>query len=287
MSAASFSGAHCSTKGGLGNALRLGRQIGCAAVQVFTSSPQQWYAKPVTNEMVFDFKEAQKETGITSVVSHDSYLVNLCAPTDEIALKSYKGLYDEIFRCALYGISFVVSHMGSAKGQPEAECLVLGGAATNELLDENAGNRNPSDGNHRWAGLLVECLLRGISGDSRRVQRESKALRLSGYLPRFCRGLRYPTPETFMKTFDEFDRIVGFDRLKVVHCNDSKRELGSRIDRHEHIGQGMIGDEAFRCLVNDPRFENIPILLETEAEGHEADLAHLRSLAGVEVGAKR
>jgi deoxyribonuclease-4 len=280
-------GAHCSAKGGLGNALRLGKQIGCAAIQVFTSSPQQWYAKPVTNEMVFDFKEAQKETGITSVVSHDSYLVNLCAPTPDIAEKSYKGLYDEIFRCALYGIPYVVSHMGSAKGQPESECLVRVGAATNELLDETP----------ETVTLLMETT--AGQGSSLNACFEELAVILEECKgnPRLCvcldtchvfaAGYDIRTPETFAKTFSEFDRIVGFDRLKVVHCNDSKRELGSRIDRHEHIGLGTIGDEGFRCLVTDSRFENIPILLETEAEGHEADLAHLRSLAGAEVGAGR
>lgn len=280
-------GAHCSTKGGVGNALRLGKQIGCAAVQVFTSSPQQWYAKPVTNEMVFDFKEAQKETGITSVVSHDSYLVNLCAPTEEIAQKSYKGLYDEIFRCALYGIPYVVSHMGSSKGQSEAECLVRVGAAANELLDETP----------ETVTILMETTAGQGSSLNSCFEELAVILEECKGNPRLCvcldtchvfaAGYDIRTPETFQKTFAEFDRIVGFDRLKVVHCNDSKRELGSHIDRHEHIGLGMIGDEGFRCLVNDPRFENIPILLETEAEGHEADLAHLRSLAGAEVGAGR
>ena len=94
----------------------------------------------------------------------------------------------------------------------------------------------------------------------------------------FVAGYDIRTVETFNKTFEEFDRVVGLDRLKCIHCNDSKRELGSRIDRHEDIGKGCIGDEAFRCLVTDPRFDNIPILLETESEKHAENLGHLRQL---------
>jgi len=273
-------GAHVPIKGGLGNGLRAGKAIGCDAVQVFTSSPQQWYAKPVSNEQVFDFKEAQKETGIYSVVSHDSYLVNLCAPEADMAVKSYNGLKDEIYRCALYGIPYVVSHMGSAKGQPEEDALLMVAAATNILLDDTPDT----------VTLLMETT--AGQGSSLNWQFEQLALILEECHgnPRLCvcldtchvfaAGYDIRTPEGFTKTFEDFERIVGFDRLKVVHCNDSKREFGSRVDRHEHIGKGLIGDEAFRLLVTDSRFENIPILLETEADGHAADLAHLRELAG-------
>ena len=269
-----------SIKGGLGNALRDGKAIGCAAVQVFTSSPQQWYVKPVTNEAVADFKAAVKETGITQVVSHDSYLVNLSAPTPEIAEKSWKSLRDEIFRCGLYGIPFVVSHMGSHKDQTLEEALLKVIEATNNMLDETpetvtlcmettAGQG--SDLNSRFEELAI--ILEGCGGNPRLcVCLDTCHIFVAGYDIR--------TAETFAKTFEEFDRIVGLDRLKVIHCNDSMKGLGSKVDRHQHIGLGELGLEPFRMLVNDKRFENTPILLETNEpdEWHPKNLAALKGL---------
>jgi deoxyribonuclease-4 len=280
-------GAHIKINQGLGTSLRNGKAIGCNAVQVFTSSPQQWYAKPITNEQVADFKDAQTETGITEVVSHDSYLVNLCAPEEEIAQKSYDGLKNEMFRCGLYGIKFVVSHMGSCKGQPEAESLLKVANATMRLLDET-----PEE-----VTLLMETTAGQGSALNWRFEQLAMLLELCKGHPRLCvcldtchifaAGYDIRTPETYEMTFEGFDHLVGLDRLKVIHCNDSKRELGSRIDRHDHIGKGMIGDEAFRLLVTDKRFENTPILLETEASGHAEDLAHLRELATKEAASSR
>ena len=276
--AAKFLGAHMSVKGGLGNALRNGKEIGCTAVQVFTSSPQQWYSKAVSNEGVFDFKEAQKETGITHVVSHDSYLVNLSAFDPELAVKSKKALQEEIFRCAVYGIPFVVSHMGGYKNQTEAEACVKVAEAANDILNETP----------ETVTLLMETTAGQGTSINSKFEQMAVILEECKGNPRLCvcldtchvfvAGYDIRTEETFNKTFEEFDRIVGMDRLKVVHCNDSKKDLGSHIDRHEDIGKGFIGDEAFRCLVNDPRFENIPILLETESEMHEENILHLKSL---------
>ena len=271
-------GAHMPIKGGVGSALRLGKEIGCTAVQVFTSSPRTWYAKAVTPEMVAEYKDAEKETGITAVVSHDSYLVNLCAGDPEMAEKSYHGLRSELLRCALYGIRYVVSHMGSAKSMSEAEGLLQVAEVTNRLLEET-----PEE-----VTLLMETTAGQGSDLNSRFEQIALILEECKGHPRLCvcldtchifvAGYDIRTKETFEKTFSEFDRIVGFDRLKAVHCNDSKRELGSKIDRHEDIGKGMIGLEGFRVLVNDPRFENIPIMLETESENHEMNLNTLKGL---------
>src|SRR5438270_7657572 len=135
-------GAHMRIKKGLGNALRDGKAIGCNAVQVFTSSPQQWYSAPITKEMVQDFKDAQKETGITSVVSHDSYLVNLSASDEALAAKSHKALQEEMFRCALYGIEYLVSHMGSYKNQTEGEALIRVAEAASQILEDTPDTVN-------------------------------------------------------------------------------------------------------------------------------------------------
>jgi len=271
-------GAHMRIKKGLGNALRDGKAIGCNAVQVFTSSPQQWYSAPITKEMVQDFKDAQKETGITAVISHDSYLVNLSASDEALAVKSRKALKEEVFRCALYGIELLVSHMGGYKDQNPADAIVRVAEAATEILEETPES----------VTLCMETTAGQGNSLNSRFEELAMILELCKGHPRLCvcldtchifvAGYDIRTKKTFEKTFEEFERIVGFDRLKAIHTNDSKRELGSRIDRHEDIGKGMIGDEAFRLLVNDKRFKNIPMALETESEKHKENLDHLKEL---------
>lgn len=278
--AARLIGAHMSTSGGIGNALREGKKIGCTAVQVFTASPRQWKSKAVTHEMVADLERARRETGIEAVVSHDSYLVNLCAPTEEIRLKSYESLKDELMRCSLLGIAFVVSHMGAAKDQTEAEALRTTGEAALRLLNETPDN----------VTLLMETTAGQGSSLNYRFEHLAELLERCKGHPRlgvcldtchvFAAGYDIRTEEGYELTMLGFDAMVGLDRLKAVHANDSLKPFGSKLDRHEHIGKGEIGETAFRCLVNDPRFENTPILLETN-DGetmHTVNLAKLRSL---------
>lgn len=267
-------------KGGLGMAVRSGKAIGCTAVQVFTSSPQQWFAKPVTDEMVADFQAAKAETGIDAVVSHDSYLVNLCAPTEEGKAKGIEGLKGELRRCSRYGIPWVVSHIGSHLGQGPDDGLRICAESVKEVLADT-----PAD-----VTILAETTAgQGSSLDSR-FEEIARLLELTGVPDRlkvcldtchiFVAGYDIRTPESYDQTFAEFDRVVGISNLRAIHCNDSKKDLGSRVDRHEHIGQGFIGPTAFELLVNDPRFYDIPILLETpEApEGHAMNLAKLWSM---------
>jgi deoxyribonuclease IV len=267
--------------GGLDKAVRSGKEIGCTAVQVFTSSPQQWRSKPVTDEMAEKFKLAVEETGIASVVSHDSYLINLCALDPAKREQSIGGMKGEVERCAKYGIPLVVSHMGSHMGEGEeyglqgiAESLgrVIAEtpASVTICMETTAGQGNSMMAKFEHHARILEMLDAheriGVCLDTCHV---------------FVAGYDITTEEAFSKTFEEFDRLIGLPRLRVIHCNDSKKGLGSRVDRHAHLGEGEIGEEAFRLLVTDPRFENIPILLETptEDQGHERDLAKLKELA--------
>jgi deoxyribonuclease-4 len=278
--AATLIGAHMPIKQGLGNALRKGKEIGCTAVQVFTSSPQQWYAKAVTPEAVRDFEKAKAETGIEAVVCHDSYLHNLCAPDEALASKSVRSLTNELERCGRFGIPYVVSHIGAHKGAGEAVGLTNAAEAILEvlgqtpesvtlLMETTAGQGTDLNGRFEHLAMLLELCeghpRLGVCADTCHI---------------FVAGYDIRTQETWERTWSTFDRLVGFDRLKAVHANDSKRELGSHIDRHEHIGKGMLGDSAFRLLVNDERFDKIPILLETNEpeEMHPVNLARLKSL---------
>lgn len=268
------------TSGGLHLALQRGREIGCTAVQVFTSSPQQWKAKPLADEAVERFQQAQAATGIDCVVSHDSYLVNLCATNDEIRAKSIEGLKAEVERCARLGIRWVVSHMGSHLGAGEEAALqaVAEGArrvfeetsdSVTLLMETTAGQGSAL--NYRFEHLAT--LLESLQGHPRLgVCLDTCHLFAAGY------DLR--DRESYEATFSELERWVGLDRVKAIHANDSKKGLGSRVDRHAHIGEGEIGIEAFRLLVNDPRWIEVPILLETpDAETmHKVNLERLKSL---------
>jgi len=266
--------------GVLGNSIRNGKTMGCTAIQVFTSSPQQWKAKPVTDEVADDFKSASQETGITEIVSHDSYLINLCAPDPAKREQSIEGIKGEIERCAKYGIRYVVSHMGSHMGQGEDIGIAGVVESTRRVLEETPESvticmeTTAGQGSALMAKFeQLAHVIEGLSGHPRlAVCLDTCHIFVAGYDIR--------TEEAFHQTFAEFGRIIGFDRLKVVHCNDSKKGLGSRVDRHANIGEGEIGIEAFRLLVNDSRFDFIPILLETptDNEGHERDLARLKDL---------
>lgn len=268
------------TSGGLHLALQRGREIGCTAVQVFTSSPQQWKAKPLADEAVERFQQARAATGIDCVVSHDSYLVNLCATNDEIRAKSIEGLKAEIERCARLGIRWVVSHMGSHLGAGEEAGLqaVAEGArrvfeetsdSVTLLMETTAGQGSAL--NYRFEHLAM--LLESLQGHPRLgVCLDTCHLFAAGY------DLRDRV--SYEATFSELERWVGLDRVKAIHANDSKKGLGSRVDRHAHIGEGEIGIEAFRLLVNDRRWIEVPILLETpDAETmNKVNLERLKSL---------
>lgn len=266
-------------KNGLGGAVREGLAIGCNAIQVFTKSPQLWKSKPISDEMVADFKRAQDETGITEVVVHDSYLINMAAAGEELREKSILGLTDELNRCAQYGIRFCNSHMGAHVGQGEEVGL--------KLLIEGA-KRVLKDSDPSVILLMETTAATGTSLGGKFEQLRAVLDGLNGD-PRvgicvdtchiFAAGYDIRTEETFAATWQHFEEVIGFDRLKAVHCNDSLGAFGSKKDRHAPLSEGEIGETCFRMLVNDERFTNIPILLETPMEnnGHEVDLAKLKS----------
>lgn len=252
------------TKGGLHNAVRNGHAIGCTAVQVFTSSPQMWKAKDPAEEQVAKLKEALIETNMVGkIVSHDSYLINLAAPNDELREKSVNGLVGEMRRCGMYGIPYVVSHMGAHVGQGEEVGLKRVAEATQRVLAETPTS----------VTLLMETTAGQGSCLNWRFEHLATVLELLKGPKRlgvcmdtchvFAAGYDLSTKAGYAKVFEEFDRVVGVDRIKAIHCNDSKHPLGSRKDRHEHLGEGCVGETAFKCLVGDKRFYDVPILIET------------------------
>lgn len=277
-------GAHMPTAGGLHNALTAGQAIGCDTVQIFTASPRQWSAKPLTDAAIADFKAAVRDTGITPVCAHDSYLINLATPEPDRLEQSRRAFLDEIERAEALGLDFVVTHMGAHTGSGiDAGIAQL--AASLDWLHA------------RTPGFRVRVALESTAGQGTYLgghlehfpqifERVADADRLRACLDTchlFVAGYDLRTPETVAQTLDRFGELVGFDRLCCIHANDAKAGLGSHLDRHEHIGEGAIGDEGFRAFLTDPRLpEGLPVIVETpEAETqHARNVARLRTLAG-------
>lgn len=260
---------------GLGHALREASRIGCTAIQVFTSSPQQWKSTTLTRDKVDDFKKAVEETGIENIISHDSYLVNLCSSMPENIAKSIESLKLEICRCSVYGIGAVVSHIGASREQSRREAIKTAAQGVIEVLEETPEN----------VMLLAETTAGQGSSLNARFEEIAELFELTGAPARlgvcvdtchiFAAGYDIRTEEGYAQTWEQFDRIIGVSRVKAVHCNDSKMPFNSRRDRHAHIGEGHIGPTAFQLLVNDERFFHVPIVIETP----DADTMHERNVS--------
>lgn len=277
-------GAHMGTSGGLHNALYSGREVGCDVVQIFTKSPQQWKAKEITDEQIDAFLRAQQETGIPCVASHDSYLINPAAADPELLAKSRAALIDEMTRSSRLQIPFVVMHQGACGDASEEEALARLAETVEYVLE-----RAPDDG----STLLLEstagqgtCLGYRLEQLAYVLNRVEAGPRLGVCLDTchlFAAGYDFRDAESYAATMQQVEELVGFDRIRVVHANDSQKGLGSRVDRHAHIGQGEIGTEAFRLLMTDPRLAHATIVLETPKKDDmdPVNLAALRAAAGL------
>jgi len=277
-------GAHTSIAGGLHNALDRGAATGCDVVQIFTRSNQQWAARPIRRDELEQWSDARARTGVEPAMVHGSYLVNLAASSRALREKSYRATRTELKRCAQLGIPFLVMHPGAHTGDGEAVGIARIARALDRLHDE-AGDCSTRVllENTAGQGSSLGCRfehMRDIIGAMRHGDRIGLCIDTCHTL---AAGYDIRAPAGWDRTFAELDRLVGCDRVCAFHVNDSKTPLGSRVDRHEHLGRGYLGLGAFRCLVNDPRFAGAPMTIETPKEGDVADpinLAILRALAG-------
>jgi deoxyribonuclease-4 len=276
-------GAHMSVSGGLAKAFARGQQVGCEAMQIFTKSERQWAAKPIAPEDAAAFKAEQARTGIGPVVVHDSYLINLAAPGDELWAKSTAAFAEELERCATLAIPYLVTHPGAHTGSGEEAGLTREAIALERLFAQGVGGDTM---------VLLETTAGQGSALGHRFEHLARLFELVPQTERlgvcvdtchiFAAGYDISTPAGYAATFEEFDRLIGLQHIRCFHLNDSQKELGSRVDRHSHIGQGCIGLEAFRLLVNDPRFAAVPKIIETPKGDDMAEdvtnLTLLRSL---------
>lgn len=278
-------GAHMSISGGHYRSVEIAKDCGCDCVQLFTKNNNQWNARDITPEEVTRFSESLKQHGIKHPIAHDSYLINLGSPDNVLWKKSINACVIELRRAAQLGIPFVVAHPGAyttsseelglkriAKGLDEVHRQTRG-VRSCCLLETTAGQGS----NLGWKFEHLAAIIDKVKDPERLgVCFDTCHVFAAGY------GLK--TAEEYKQTMRELDQTVGVKLVKAFHFNDSKRERGSRVDRHEHIGVGHLGLEPFRFLLNDRRFAKVPMYLETpkgETKGVPWDVTNLKKLRGL------
>lgn len=258
-------GAHMSVAGGVANAVRRAALHGCEALQIFTKNSNQWRARPLETDDVRAFRAGVEAAGLAPVVSHASYLINMATAAAPLRAQSYEALLDELDRAEALGLLGVVIHPGTCTSGTEDEALVAVASMIGDALGARPGYRTRlilehTAGQGRTIGYRFEHLARILDlldGTPRiGVCLDTCHLLASGYDLVADGGVE--------DTLASFSSLVGLDRLLVVHGNDSKKPCGSRVDRHEHIGEGHVGLEPFRRLLRDPRLDGVPMLIETE-----------------------
>ena len=258
-------GAHVSAGGGVENAPLNAQKIGASAFALFTKNQRQWRAKPLTDTGIAAFRDNLEQVGIAPrhVLPHDSYLINLGHPDPEALEKSRNAFVDEMQRCQQLGLELLNFHPGShLKRIPEGESLALVADSINIALEQTEGVTAVIE-NTAGQGSNLGHRFEHLAAIIDRVEDKSRVGVCLDTCHTFTAGYDLRTEEACALTFAEFDRVVGFDYLRGMHLNDSKPKLGARVDRHQSLGIGEIGWEAFRYIMNDDRFEEIPMILET------------------------
>ena len=272
-----------SIAGGVDQALERGHRVGCETIQIFTKNSNQWKARPLQPDEIQRFQVGQTALDIRPVIAHDSYLINLASPNDGLWQKSLDACAEEMERCEALGIPGLVMHPGAHMGSGVATGVERVAKALNEVC-------------RRLPGYRVQIWLETTAGQGTSLGSRFEELRqmLDGSVEPerfgFCfdtahalaAGYDLRTRDGYDQTMAEFDRILGLGRLCAFHLNDSKKALGSRVDRHEQIGQGALGLEAFRSVLNDTRFVDRPMVIETpKGDDMAEDVVNLRLLRGL------
>ncbi|BDH45170.1 putative endonuclease 4 [Salmonella enterica subsp. enterica serovar Choleraesuis] len=260
-----YIGAHVSAAGGVENAPRRAAEIEASAFALFTKNQRQWRAAPLSSETIDNFKRTCEELnfGPGQILPHDSYLINLGHPVEDALEKSREAFIDELTRCSQLGLTLLNFHPGSHLMQiSEEQCLKRIAESINIALAETEGVTaviENTAGQGSNLGFDFAHLAAIIDG----VEDKSRVGVCIDTCHAFAAGYDLRTPEACEKTFADFERIVGFNYLRGMHLNDAKSEFGSRVDRHNSLGEGNIGHDAFRYIMRDARFDGIPLILET------------------------
>jgi deoxyribonuclease IV len=283
-------GSHLSIAGGMHNALLAAERLGFSSVQVFTKNQQQWRVPPLSDEAANEWRTHCARLNFSHTVSHDSYLINLASPDDALWQKSIDLFVEELSRCTILGIPYLVTHPGAHVGCGEeaglkrvAQALDIVHQRLPVLRGKKGAARSPITCLEITAGQ-GSCLGHRLEHLATIIELSKAPERLAVCLDTahlFAAGYDF-RGRKYAKFIKEIQTTVGIDRIKVLHLNDSKKELGSRVDRHDHIGKGTIGLEGFKPIVRDKRWKNIPKILETPKEkddsGRDWDAVNLETL---------
>jgi len=280
-------GVHVSIAGSIDRAVDRAQKLGCDTFQIFTKNPRGWRFKDLTPEQVEKFVKKIEKSGIYPPVAHVSYLPNLASPKDDVYSRSVDAFANEIARCSALKIPYLVTHLGSHLGtgmEKGFERIISavntaidvtdiirerrsrgGGGSVTILLENTAGTKNSMGGRFEDIGRIIDSVARdelvGVCFDTCHA---------------FAAGYELRSAETLDATMARFDEAIGLDRLKLVHLNDSKGGLNSRLDRHEHIGMGYIGEDGFRVILHNDAIRKLPMILETPVDDRRDDVGNLR-----------
>lgn len=263
-----YIGAHVSASGGVENAPLNAHEIGAKAFALFTRNQRQWKSSPLTSRSIDLFKERCAAYGYlpSQILPHDSYLINLGHPEAEGLAKSREAFLDEMQRCEQLGLDRLNFHPGShLNALPIDDCLDRIAESINEALNQTSGVTAVIE-NTAGQGTNLGHTFEQIAHIIDRVEDKSRVGVCIDTAHTLAAGYDIKTTEGFIDTFDKFDKIIGFSYLRGMHINDSKKDLASKVDRHDSIGKGLMGLTTFKMLMNDPRFDNIPMILETPDE---------------------
>lgn len=257
-------GAHVSIAGGIEKALLRGEQLGCNTIQIFTKNANQWKEKSFRQAEIDLYKDIEERTRIAPVIAHNSYLINLATIGAELYKKSIHAMVHELERCEILGIRYLVIHPGSHQGSGEERGITNIAHALNEINEMTKGfNVTIALEMTAGQGASIGYRLEQIGQIMNRVEEESRLAFCLDTCHSFAAGYDLRLKADYDTFFRDIDETVGFEKLKIIHMNDSKRECGSRVDRHEDIGKGMIGVEPFRWIMNDEKLKHIPKIIET------------------------
>jgi len=276
-------GAHLSTAGGVDKAFDSAVELNCTAFQIFTKSNRQWRARELKPKEIERYHHRQEETGIAPVVCHASYLLNLGNPKDEIWQKSLDALIIELERCELLKIPYLVLHPG-AHLDSGVEAGVARVAQALDIVHERLPDYQVKTALEITAGqgTALGATFEEIKAIINACQQGDRLVVCFDTCHALVAGYEFRTPESYREMMNKFDQIVGLDLLRVIHVNDSQKELGSHVDRHDHIGDGCIGLEPFGYFFNDSRLKKVPFLLETPVDDDPDDnIRNLNALRGL------
>ncbi len=276
-----YIGAHVSAQGGVENAPLNAHGIGANAFALFTKNQRQWVAKPLAQESIAAFRENCEKLGFLpfQILPHDSYLINLGHPEKDALQKSRDAFLDEMQRCEQLGLDRLNFHPGSHLNQiPVSESLALVAESINQVLDKTRGVIAVIE-NTAGQGSNLGNTFEQIREIIDRVEDKRRVGVCIDTCHSYSAGYDLKTTEGAARVFGEFDRIIGFGYLKGMHLNETKKELGSRVDRHDVLEAGLLGMDVFSFIMNDERFDGIPLILETPDETRWAEeIQLLRSL---------